>query len=201
MTDAMSRFMNLPGRLLLDTCILNLLQDEDTYLWEGELPDGITEDQLDADLIALRKIFIVNERVSFQLVISPLTIAEVANIRDYPDREQKVRWVLDVLDTWLITVDDLLDRENQGGTVRHRFNLSERLQELECKLMTINDFRRDPFDRLLMLQYQMANCDAFLTVDLATIWKHRTELDAFGIRVLRPSEFWNLIQPWARLWM
>jgi hypothetical protein len=201
MDDPVKRFNELPGRLLLDTCIMNILQDEDEYLWEGILPDNITEEELDPDLKALRNIFIVNERASFQLVISPLTIAEVANVQDFRERERKVRWVLDVLDTWLITVDDLMDREAQGGTVRTRFKLTPKLQELESQLMTIKDFQRDPFDRLLLLQYQMADCDAFLTVDMNTIWRHREELSSLGIRVIRPSEFWNLIQPWARLWM
>jgi hypothetical protein len=201
MDDPVKRFSELPGRLLLDTCILNLLQDEDEYLWEGILPENILEEALDPDLRALRNIFIVNERASFQLVISPLTIAEVANVQDFGARERKVRWVLDVLDTWLITVDDLMDREGQGGTVRTRFKLTPNLQLLESQLMTIKDFQRDPFDRLLLLQYQMANCDAFLTVDINTIWKHRKELGNLGIRVIKPSEFWDLIQPWARLWM
>jgi hypothetical protein len=130
MDDPVKRFSELPGRILLDTCILNLLQDEDEYLWEGVLLENISEEDLDPDLRALRNIFIVNERASFQFVISPLTIAEVANVQDFGERERKVRWVLDVLDTWLITVDDLMDREGQGGTVRTRFKLTPHLHFL-----------------------------------------------------------------------
>jgi hypothetical protein len=201
MDDSVNRFSELPGRLLLDTCIMNLLQDKGEYLWEGVLPENVSEEELDSDLRALRNILIVNDRASFQLVISPLTIAEVANVQDFTERERKIRWVLDVLDTWLITVDDILDREGQGGKVRTRFKLTHNLQLLESQLMAIKDFQRDPFDRLLLLQYQMANCDAFLTVDINTIWKHREELSNLGVHVIRPSEFWQLIQPWARLWM
>jgi len=200
MSDASARFAGLPGRLLLDTCILNLLLDEGEYIWEGQLDEGVDEADLDPDVRALRAIFAVNERASFQFMISPLTVAEVANTRDFPDRERRVRWVLDVLDHWLILLDDIGDRSSVGGTVRHRFKLSAELQDLEATLMTVPDLRRDPLDRLLLLQYRMGNCDAFLTTDRNTIWRHREWLLTCGVRVLRPAEFWEELEPWAALW-
>jgi len=200
MSDAYEKFCNLPGRLLLDTCVLNRLFDEGGYIWEGEIDPGVSEVDLDPDLRALRAIFTVNERASFQFVISPLTVAEVANTQDFLDRDQRVRWVMDVLDHWLILLDDIGDRVKEGGTVRHRFKLSPDLQQFEAGLMTMPDFRRDPLDRLLLVQYRMGNCDAFLATDRDTIWCHREWLAARGVRVLRPAEFWETIKPWAALW-
>jgi hypothetical protein len=200
MRNAFAEFSSLPGRLLLDTCVLNRLFDEGGYIWEGELDQGVSEADLDPDLRALRAIFAVNERASFQFVISPLTVAEIANVQDFPDRERRVRWVLDVLDHWLILLDDLGDRVGEGGTVRHRFKLRPEMQQFETELMTVPDFRRDPFDRLLLIQYRMGDCDAFLTMDRCTIWCHREWLAARGVRVLCPSEFWDALKPWAALW-
>jgi hypothetical protein len=184
----------------MDTCIINKIFEEGYYIWEGELPDGVTDEEIDPELQALRAIFQVNQRASFQWLISPLSVAELANVQDFVDREQRVRWILDVLDHWLIMLDEIEDRSSQGGTVRHRFKLCEELQSLEANLMKISDFRRDPFDRLLLVQYRMGNCDAFMTLDQNTIWRHREELKDLGILVLRPTEFWDKLKPWAALW-
>jgi hypothetical protein len=196
-----SKFTSLPGRILLDTCILNMLYEEGEYIFEGYFSQSSEDAGPSNDLRALREIFQINERAAFQLLVSPLTVAEVANIQDFSERERRLRWVLDVLDHWLIMLDEIEDRASHGGTVRHRFKLSPELQEFEGSLMELKDLRRDPFDRLLLLQYKMASCDAFLTVDEATIWRHREALTTKGITVLRPSEFWSLLEPWAALWL
>lgn len=114
--------------------------------------------------------------------------------------QRRLLWLLDVLDVWLIMIEETGDRVAEGGTVRHRFKLTPELQELERCLLAIPDFRRDPLDRLLLIQYKMGNCDAFLTLDCITIWRHRRWLSTQGIRVLRLSEFWKILKPWAALW-
>jgi hypothetical protein len=190
---------HVPGRLLLDTCILNRLYDEDAYIFEGET--DLNEAAIPEDLRSLRAIFILNERAHFDFLISPLTVAEVANVQDFADRQRRVRWVLDVLDRWLIMLDESGDRVAHGGSVRHRFKLTPELQAFEAELMKIPDFRRGPFDRLLLVQYQMGDCEAFLTTDRNTIWRHRSQLADLGVRVLTPSEYWELLRPWARLWL
>jgi len=200
MSDPLENFLSLPGRLLLDTCTLNMLQDEGAYIFEGEIPEGMTETEIPKDLKSLRYIFQVNERASFQFLVSPLTFAELANAKDIMRNQRRIQWALDVLDVWLIVLEETGDRVTEGGTVRHRFKLTEELQELESRLMSIPDFRRDPLDRLLLIQYKMGNCDALLTVDQNTIWRHREWLFDEGIRVLIPSEFWELLKPYAALW-
>lgn len=200
MTDALEQFVSIPGRLLIDTCILNLLQDEGEYIFEGVVPDDYAGDDIPLDWSALRSIFKVNERASFQFLVSPITFAELANEKDMLISQRRLLWVIDVLDVWLVMLEETGDRIAEGGTVRHRFKLPPELQELERRLMAISDFRRDPLDRLLLIQYKMGNCDAFLTMDCNTIWRHREWLSAQGIRVLRPSEFWDILKPWAALW-
>lgn len=201
MSKSIEQFNQLPGRILLDTCILNVLFEEGAYIWDNELSNGVIIEDVDPDIKALNAIFKVNERASFQFVVSPLTIAEVANVQDFLDRERRVRWILDVIDHWLIMLDEIGDRFKEGGSVRHRFKLNPDEQKLETELLKISDFRRDPFDRLLMIQYIMGNCDAFLTIDRNTIWKHREKLSDLGIKVLTPLGFWELLKPWAALWL
>jgi hypothetical protein len=108
-------FASLPTRLLLDTCILDKLYEQGAYVWEGELPEGVGEDEVDPELVALRAIFLVNERAGFGVVVSPLTFAELANVQDFSGREGRVRWALDVLDHWLIMLEETGDRVSQGG--------------------------------------------------------------------------------------
>jgi hypothetical protein len=193
-------FLSIPGRLLLDTCVLNTIQDEGAYIFEGEIPKGMTEAEIPEDLKALRYIFQVNERAAFQFLVSPLTFAELANAKDIMWNWRRIKWAFDVLDVWLIVLEETGDRVVEGGTVRHRFKLTEELQELESRLMSNPDLRRDPFDRLLLIQYKMGNCDAFLTVDRNTIWRHKEWLLNEGIKVLTPSDFWAELKPYAAIW-
>jgi hypothetical protein len=82
MTDALEKFVSIPGRLLIDTCILNLLQDEGEYIFEGIVPDEYGDNDIPHDLSALRSIFKVNERASFQFLVSPITFADLANEKE-----------------------------------------------------------------------------------------------------------------------
>jgi len=200
MCSPLDSFLSIPGRLLIDTCVLNLLQDEGAYIFEGELPPDQTDADVAPDLQALRWIFQVNQRASFQFFVSPITFAELANETDMLLGQRRISWALDVLDVWLTMLDETGDRISAGGAVRHRFKLAPELQEFETRLMQIADFRRDPLDRLLMLQCKMGNCDAFLTVDRGTILRHRESLATEGISILTPSEFWEILRPYAALW-
>jgi hypothetical protein len=91
MNDSFEQFMSIPGRLLLDTCVLNWLQDEGEYIFEGEVPDGYSINTIPKDLVALRQIFQVNERASFQFLVSPITFAELANQKDMLMSQRRIQ--------------------------------------------------------------------------------------------------------------
>jgi hypothetical protein len=82
MSDALESFPALPRRLLLDTCTLNMIRDEGAYIFEGEIPEGMTEMEIPEDLKTLRCIFQLNKRASFQFLVSPLTFTELVNAKD-----------------------------------------------------------------------------------------------------------------------
>lgn len=190
---------DIPERTLWDTSVINRIYNNSAYIFEGE--EGWDEPPSDfAEVKALRHLLLVNERAHFQFVVSPLTVAEVANTTDFADRERRLRWLLDLLDHTIIMLDESGARTADGGTYRHRFKLPAELQRFEKDLLEIADFRRDPVDRLLLIQHRMGGCDAFITLDKATIWRHRETLAGMGVRVLTPSEHWRLVKPWAGLW-
>lgn len=188
----------VPGRVFLDTCIINTLHDEGGYIFDADDP---VDDSDPASLEALRIIFMANQRAAFQLMISPLSIMEIANTQDTGTMLSLLNWVLELRKHWAVVLDDTGDRAAEGGTVRHRFKLSPELQGTESELMAIPDLKRDPVDRLLLLEYKMANCDAFMTNDRNTIWRHREQLLAnHGIRVVIPDDYLTIIKPFLGLW-
>ena len=187
-----------PGRVLLDTNIIDKILEEGAYVCEGDVGDR-DEGDLDPELVALRIIYQQACRQQFQFVTSPLSVAEVVNIQDAAQRHVRLNWFLEMLGYWTTTIGDGGLRKSAGGDVRHRFKLSEELQTLESELLRIPDLRRDPFDRLLLIHCKMANCDAFLTNDRNSIWRHRKSLAAMGIKVVVPTEYQAMIAPYAAL--
>lgn len=57
-------------------------------------------------------------------------------------------------------------------------------------------FLPDAGDRLVAAEALIANVPVVLTTDRATFWKHRIELDAFGLAVMRPTELLELYEPY-----
>lgn len=187
-----------PGRVLLDTDVINTLFEEGSYIYDRD-PGERDEAELDPELVALRHVFEQARRQQFQLVTSPLSVAEVVNIQGVEDRRRRLGWFLEMLDYWTIELDEIGDRRAVGGSVRHRFKLSGELQAVEQALLQISDFRRDPFDRLLLIHSLMANCDAFLTFDRNSLWRHREALAKLGITVVVPTEYHAMVAPYAAL--
>jgi len=57
-------------------------------------------------------------------------------------------------------------------------------------------FLTDRGDRIIAAEALVANVPVVLTTDRATFWKHRVELDAFGLAVMRPTELLKLYDPY-----
>lgn len=186
-----------PGRPMLDTNILQVLYDEGEYIYDGFWAEDRAEP--DEELIALRQVMEQARRQQFQLVTSPISAVEVLNIQSIQEKREKLSWFLEMQDYWTFELDGSGDRKASGGTVQHRFKLGTAFQHLEAELMRIVDLRRDPMDRLLVVHTRMANCDVLLTRDRNSLWKHREALAGLGIRVVVPSEYLDMIEPWAGL--
>lgn len=57
-------------------------------------------------------------------------------------------------------------------------------------------FLPDMGDRMVAAEALIANVPVLLTTDRATFWKHRVELDVFGLAVMRPTELLKLYEPY-----
>jgi hypothetical protein len=57
-------------------------------------------------------------------------------------------------------------------------------------------FLPDGGDRLVAAEALIANVPVVLTTDRATFWRHRPELAAFGLALMRPTELLTLYEPY-----
>jgi hypothetical protein len=180
--DPVRAFTALPKRIYLDSCTLQAMYDFGGVVFESEPFEPIGraakvegfEDELDA----LRMIFLVNQRAMFEFVVTETSLREVVD----RGRRGYTEWVHDVRDTWLVQSADV-DIPPWGRTFLHRrFGMISRK------------------DRILLQDALDLDCDAFMTME-----QKLPTNDAFiekwsGLRVMRPSTYWGLLDPWANLY-
>jgi hypothetical protein len=123
-------------------------------------------------------IFMVNERATFEFVVTEASLREVVN-RGRPGYTQ---WVYDVLDTWLIQSEGE-EPPTPGKTFEDR-----RFGMISVK------------DRRLLQEALDWCCDAFMTMErrmpnTAPFIERET-----GLRVMRPLAYWDLLKRFARLY-
>lgn len=177
-TQAWSR---LPRRVYLDTSTLQTLYDFSEVVFEAVpfLPRGraASVEGFADELEALRRVFLVNERAQFEFAVTCASLREVA-ARDWP---AFTRWVLDVLDTWLI--------QSEGETVVPSAPFDDRrFDNISVK------------DRRLLQDALDVGCDAFLTMERRLPTQAGFIERATGLRVMRPTTYWSILNRWADLY-
>lgn len=171
----------LPRRVYLDSSTLQTIHDFGGHFFDGETltldahqrrVDGLSD-----EIWALAGVLEVNVRGAFQYVVTGAALDEVV-ARGVPSY---TRWAVEMADLWDET------------SYQETFTPSENIA-------------RDPSfgmismkDRALLQECLDAKCDAFLTMErrlvtAASFVERRTHL-----RIMRPSEYWRLIHPWAAL--
>jgi len=173
--DAVAAFAALPRRLYLDTSVLHNIYEFAAVIWENEPfePYGRAANMpgLAEDIEALAKILKVTTRYGFEFVVTPASLAEVADRRT----PQYLQWVLDVEDSWLASgaTKAAVERPRIGSiSVKDWALISEALDH---------------------------NCDAFLTMDRPLASQSPVVHRNTGLWLLRPRDYWVLLQPWAAL--
>ncbi len=180
--DPVRAWLSLSRRISLDPSTLQKLYDFGGEVFEGELFEPVGRaarvQGLADEIDALRMIFMLNERAMFEFVVTEASLREVVN-RTHPGYTQ---WVYDVLDTWLIR------SEREQPPAPGRAFDDRRFGMISVK------------DRQLLQEALDWCCDAFMTMErrlptAAAFIERET-----GLRLMRPTTYWDLLSPFARLY-
>jgi len=188
----MTNLRDLPGRIFLDTCVVNFMLDYGEQIHDGTPIPVDTSDHIARDIEAMYNIMFVGQRAMWQLAISRHTYQEIVATRDGGRRHQLESWFEDLWQYWLGIIHENDDLPNfvEAEDVRVRLLGSG-----------ILDVLPDIADRVLVCDAVVYRCDVFCTQDRATILKHRDSLKGLPLSVVTPAEWWAQIRPYASLWV
>ncbi len=187
-----SAFEELPRRLFLDSSTLQRLESYGEFIYDGgsidendriwTIPGGVVE------IEALRAIMFVGQRACFELVLSDNSFAEVGE----SGRVSYLMWAHEVLTYW----QQILRNYADHGVAP----LTGRGAQLALKLQSPKFGYMSRKDALLIRDAVLLECDAFLTMD-NKLAKNAGHIEReLGLRVLSPTAYWKLLQPWAALY-
>jgi hypothetical protein len=180
-------FESLPRRIFLDSCTAQTLRNYGGYIYEAQpiptsdrihrVTDGI------ANVDALRDIFLINERAQFEWIVSRGSMLEAHDKGD-PGHMQ---WLWDIADHSEVCL------EGAGPTAESEA-LAARLDEPKFGYLSEKD-------RLLLRHAIVLRCEAFLTMERRLPRNAAHVERELGIRILTPITHWEMLEPWAALWL
>ena len=171
-----------PGPIFLDTNVVQALATFGSYIYDRSLTDELRRKMVShgsrytADIEALAKLIPVLQRMSWPLVVSPVTLLEH---REY----LRLDWDIALFDYFVSSATAAQLRLLNAGTTPDQVPLP-----LEGQVPTELDFLPDANDRALIDDALSFDCKWFLTLDYRSIWRFRDRLAHFGIKVVTPSE-------------
>lgn len=182
--------MDIPGRVLLDTNIVNFMLDWGEVIHDGgEIPAHVCERDA-RDILALRDIWLTGQRASWQVAVSPRTYEEVAATTDPIRRATLESWFGQLWLSWREYFEQYNLSDLDADSLARRLVPSDTLAVLP-----------DLFDRELLAHAIAYECDAMCTRDRKTILRHRDKLGLLPVRILTPTEWWAAISKYAGLWV
>jgi len=181
----------VPGRVFLDTCVVNFMLDHGAEIHDGVEPADTADARTADDVLALRNLFITGQRAQWQLAVSPYTYSEIAQTRDIARFSGLRSWFEELWVYWRSVVSSGNDLPNfiEAEELRVRMLTSDFLSVLP-----------DVSDRVLICDALVYRCDLFCTRDWTTILKRRDELTGLPFEIVTPSEWWARIRRFAALW-
>lgn len=182
------RIEDVPRRIFLDSSVLQLLHDYGQFIWERQglakkAPIRIMTNGV-AMLDALQKIFSLTSRGNWEMIVSKQTLHEV-NARGNAAYEQ---WVSEVF----AVSDDILAQDSEAfAPIQQAHHVFEwkRIGYLSVG------------DKKLLADAVRYRCDAFLTCDLRMARNAEHLSDRLRLMVLTPVELWDILRPWAALFV
>ena len=182
----------IPGRAFLDTISLNFILEYGECIFDGLAPPETLNRRMIEDIDAFFNIFLTGKRASWQLAISPFTYREVENTQDVTKKHYLQNWFMEVWDYWLSILEDNDDLPSFVEA-----------EQTKIKLLSsgILDILPDIEDKMLICDAVVYRCDCFCTRDWKTILRYRAKLASLPIKIITPTEWWNLIRPYAGFWV
>lgn len=198
--DSFSQFKAIPGRIFLDTNILQYLLDFGEYIFEhyreseeyfqtqkGKIKKG---SRLHNEIEALHNFFIGIFRAHFEFALSSAVYKEVSARED----KRFVQWFHDVWDHWETVVSEY----------KHGEAFSEKAEQNYKKAVHDNSLLGSLSlkDREIVLAAIRFDCDALLTVDRFANDQNKKMyvFKNYGLMILAPVELMELIKPYQALW-
>ena len=181
----------VPGRIFLDTSVVNFMLNHGDQIYDGASPQAKLKERVTLDIDSLRKIHITGQRANWQYAISPFTYKEVISTTDESIRYYLENWFFDIWDYWRSIIEENNDLPS--------FIEAERIR-VELLASGILDPLPDLEDRILLSDAIVYRCDCFCTRDWKTILKFRDILLELPIKIVTPTEWWELIEPYASIW-
>jgi hypothetical protein len=177
-----------PEWIFLDSFALQTIHAYDGFVWENEelspadrifrVPGGYEE------LEALSSIFFFNQRAPFEFALSEHSFAEIAAKGDDP----YLQWAHDVLDHWEACLEDYASNAFTGiGS-----EMAARLDEPTFNYLSA-------MDRVLIRDAVALECDGFLTMERRLPRNAPHLRRETGLLLVRPTDMWVLLRPWAGL--
>ena len=99
------RFEDLPGRVFLDTCVVNFILDHGEEIHDGVAPPGDAPERVIRDIDALYNVFLRGQRAQWQLAISPHTYQQVVGTQEPRRRRHLETWFLEIWRYWRDVID------------------------------------------------------------------------------------------------
>lgn len=180
-------FESLPRRIFLDSCTLQNIQTYGENIFDNiEVP---INDKNARNVEALRNIFFVNQRANFEFALSDNSIKEVLDKGD----KSYLQWAFDVLDHWMCCIEEY----EKGEAFSRKGEML--LKQLNSKQFGYLSEK----DKALIFDAVLLECDTFLTMDLKLCTPKNSEhiWKMLKIRILQPYEYWEILKPFARLWV
>jgi hypothetical protein len=174
-------YKEIPGRVFLDTNIIDCLVKWPECIFEMEETPPEMESRLRTDIESLMHVFHVGSRAYWDLVASELTLKELSATQDAALRDELLEYGIGFVE----------GDENK----EYASELARRLRDSSF-LASLPDSN----DRDLIAHAIAFQCDAFCTRDRRTIHRKRDSLCALPLKILTPAEWWQHIKPWAGLW-
>lgn len=182
-SDAGGSWAALPRRIYLDTSTLQTIFDFGAEIFDGVEFTAVNRasrvEGLADEVDALRRILLVNQRAMFELAVTAASLREV-HARHH---DAYMKWAYEVAETW----DSQCEGKDPPGS-------GVNLEDGHFGMLSTKD-------RCLLQEALDWRCQAFLTMErrlprAAKFLQYQT-----GLTVLRPTQYWSLLRPWAQLYL